>query len=89
MNLQVMGGVRKTGAAERIQIASESPVRAPSVEPIFGVGPCLAATSTSQGFPASPYDLNPSNRRMRTRTSGGVAGATEANPGAPMPMRHY
>src|SRR5690606_20279159 len=33
-----------------------------------------SATSTSWGFPDSPRDLNSSNRRMRTRLSGGVAG---------------
>ena len=36
------------------------------------------ATSTSWGCPGSPRDLNPPNRRMRTRMSGGVGGVVEA-----------
>jgi hypothetical protein len=35
---------------------------------------CQTSSSTSWGFPGLPRDLNPTNRRMRTRLSGGVAG---------------
>src|SRR5260370_31142235 len=47
---------------------------------------CQAAPSTSWGFPALPANLNPSNRPVRTRMPGGVAGDVELKSHAPMPI---
>jgi len=41
--------------------------------------------SIAWDFHGLPHDLNHPNRRMRTRTSGGVGGAQRANPAAPYP----
>ena len=41
--------------------------------------PSQLACSTSWGFPGSARNLNFSNRRMRTRLSGGVGGERRAN----------
>ena len=45
---------------------------------------CRTRSSTSWEFPGLPRDLNPSNRPVRTRMPGGVAGAAEANTSAPL-----
>src|ERR1700676_417003 len=47
---------------------------------------CQTASSTSWGFPALPANLNPSNRPVRTRMPGGVAGDVELKLHAPMPI---
>ena len=44
-----------------------------------------SASSTIWACPDSPRNLNPPNRRMRTRMSGGVGGVDRANPGRPYP----
>ena len=66
--------------------AGDSPTpQRPGWRPTVGAGgitrpwsstsPSRSATSTSWGFPGWPRDLNLSNRPVRTRMPGGVAGA--------------
>src|ERR1700732_1017107 len=47
---------------------------------------CQTPSSTSWGVPALPANLNPSNRPVRTRMPGGVAGNVELKLHAPMPI---
>src|ERR1700730_3137231 len=47
---------------------------------------CQTASSTSWGFPALPANLNPSNRPVRTRMPGGVAGGGGVKLQPPLPI---
>src|ERR1700731_256807 len=47
---------------------------------------CQTASSTSWGFPALPANLNPSNRPVRTRMPGGVAGGGGGEIHPPPPL---
>ena len=60
-----------------------TPISASS--PSLVIAPCRIATSTGLDYPGSPRDLNLSNRRMRTRTSGGVGGVAGVDSRRPYP----
>ena len=63
-------GDERSGASDLM----EKVVSRPNLQAALKRVRILSATSTSWGFPGSPRDLNLSNRPVRTRMPGGVAG---------------
>jgi hypothetical protein len=75
----------RTLRAEGREGCLETPEAGGETQAWTSTSPCPRATSTNSACRGLPRNLNSPNRRMRTRTSGGVGGDRRGKPRRPYP----